>query len=156
MEERFNIHVIIDDEGNKTHLLATVDTKANEVLISQGKPLDDSDAAIEKLFNEKVNYHLNISSSFVVRLVDELQGIEVKGEKIDGKKALQLVRDDKLDEVVDALSKTLEKRNLLKTIPSLLTSLNDTYQMDIAFMDIFKTLLSEINEINDWKVKLVR
>lgn len=156
MENRFNIHTIITDEQRKIHLFVRTDTIANRVYIYHAKPENDTDEAIEKLFDEKVNYHLNISSDFVIRLVDELGGISIDGKKTDGKTALELIRNDQLDDVVNAVSNTLENKNLIKVIPSLLSSLSDTYSMDIAVMDIIKTLWSEIRELKDWKIELVR
>ena len=156
MKQQFNIHTLITDVQKKIHLFVTVDTKANLVYIYPAKPENDSDEAIGALFNKKVDYHLNISSDFVVKLVDELGGIEIENKKCDGKTALQLIREDRLDDVVDATADVLDKKNLLTTIPALLKNLSDTYEMDIAIQDIVKTLFSEIRELKDWKIEFVR
>ena len=155
MKEQFNIHTLITDDQKKIHLFVTVDTAANRIYIHSAKPENDSDEAIGALFNKDVDYHLNISSDFVVRLVDELGGIQIEDKTCDGKTALQLIREDKLDDVVDATADVLEKKNLLTTIPALLKKLSDTYEMDIAIKDIITTLFSEIRELKDWKIEFV-
>ena len=162
MDKTFSIHAVLTDTGRangKTHLLAQVDTVKNRTLIYQLSPAmidegKDIDAQLNDLFGKTPEYKIEILSDLIVKLTDRLGGIDTSSGHIDGKQALQSVYDGHFDEVIDAIGKTLAKKNLLLTVPGLLNALNDTYKTDLPLAEAIKTFISEIPELNDWKIEL--
>jgi len=162
MEKTFNINATLTDtsrNNRKVRFYVTVDTVSNRIDIVQLKAgaIDekkDSDAQMEKIFGERPSYHMEVLSDLLVDLVDQLGGIEVKGKQVDGKKAFEMADAGELDDVCDGVLRSLRKKNLLLTLPSLLSSLNANYRMDLSVGDLIKLVLSEVGELNDWKVSL--
>ncbi|MCR4632923.1 MAG: hypothetical protein K5648_02225 [Erysipelotrichaceae bacterium] len=162
MDKTFSIHAVLTDTGRankKTHLLAQVDTVRNHTLIYQLSDTlidedKDIDSQLHDLFHETPGYKIEILSDLIVKLTDKLGGIDLPGGHIDGRQALQSVYDGHFDEVIDAIGKTLAKKNLLLTVPGLLNALSDTYKTDLPLMEAIKTFISEIPELNDWKIEL--
>lgn len=141
MNKQFSILLTFIDNDNYYYLL-DLDTIKNTVSFH---PLKDN--------NTKSDYHLELKSSALVKVVDELNGIEINNIKYDGKGSLELLRQGKIDEIFDALSHSLTKKsNLIITMPKLLSELSDTYKTDIPITDALKTFISEINQLNDWKI----
>lgn len=141
MNKQFSILLTFIDNDNYYYLL-DLDTIKNTVSIH---PLKDN--------NTKSDYHLELKSSALVKVVDELNGIEINNIKYDGKGSLELLRQGKIDEIFDGLSHSLTKKsNLIITIPKILSELSDTYKTDIPITDALKTFISEINQLNDWKI----
>lgn len=164
MNSIFSIHAVLIDTQNgnrKTHLLLKGDTVKNRTdiyqlsdsLIDENK---DIDVQIKELFGLTPDYQVQILSDLITKLTDELGGIDVGGKHIDGRQALQLVHEDHFDEVIDAIVKALSKKNLIFTIPGLLNALKDSYKTDLPLAEAIKTFISEIPELGDWKIELVK
>ena len=164
MNSRFSIHAVLIDTQNdnkKTHLFAKADTIANHTDIFQltDEMIDerrDIDAQLKDLFGSKADYKIEILSDLIVKLTDELGGIDVNGRHINGTQALQLICEDRFDDVIDAIFKALGKKNLLFTIPGLLNTLKDSYTTDLPMADALKTFVSEIPDLNKWKIDLIK
>ncbi|MBQ9425988.1 MAG: hypothetical protein IJU42_08610 [Erysipelotrichaceae bacterium] len=165
MKKQFTIHcVLIDTENNnsKDHLFVRVDTIANhadlyEISHSLMDPdTEDSDSKLKQLFKTVPDYHLKVKSDLLIRLVDQLGGIVIDGRTTDGKQTLLLFREKRLDDIVEAIGKALGGKNLLKTVPSLLSILSENYETDMPIMDIVKTILGEVNDLKDWKADLIQ
>ncbi len=158
MEKTFTIHcVLIDTEHDdeKSHLFVEVDTIKNHASLYELKG-DVADEDIEKRFHKRPGYHLEVRSDLLVSLTDRLGGIIVDGKRIDGKEALKLFRDGRLDEIIEGVTKELDGKNLLKTVPSLLSVLSENYTTDMPLIEIVKTVLGEVNDFKDWKADLYR
>ena len=146
MKEKFTIEtILIDTElNNQEKLFVEIDTIANRMKIHENlKDLPISD------------YHIRIKSDMLVNLVDQLGGIVVDNQKRSGKDTLKLLRENRIDAIVEAIGKAFSGKNLLLTLPSMLSSLNEYYRSDIPFMDIIRTILSEVKDLNDWKAELI-
>ena len=107
------------------------------------------------MFDKTPNYYIDISSDLLIKLVDQLGGIDVGGLHIDGNAAMKEVKNSHFDLVIDGIAKALGKKNLLLTVPSLVNTLKDTYKSDLNLMDAIKIFISEIGELNDWKIDLI-
>ncbi len=164
MEKVFDIHATLidqDNHGKKEHFFIHVDTIKNDTKIYQ---LDDAlidetkevDEQLKALFSRKAEYKMEILSDLMIRLVNELGGIDVDGSHIDGKTALKLIHEGGFDRIVDAIVKALSKKNLILTIPNLLNSLGDTYKTDVPLLEAIKAFIGEISELNDWKIDLIK
>ena len=164
MNSIFTIHAVLIDTQNgsrKTHLLLKGDTIRNRTDIYQLSDSlidenNDIDAQIKELFDLTPDYQVQILSDLITKLTDELGGIDVGGQHIDGRQALQLVHEDHFDEVIDAIVKALSKKNLIFTIPGLLNALKDSYKTDLPLAEAIKTFISEIPELGDWQIELVK
>ena len=148
MKQQFTIEtILIDTElGSEERLFVSIDTQANRMKI------------YENLTEEKfpnTDYHIRVKSDLLVNLVDQLGGIIIDNKKQDGKDTLKLLRENRIDAIVEAIGKAFSGKNLLLTLPPLLSSLGDYYSSDIPFMDIIKTVLSEVNDLKDWKAELI-
>ena len=137
--------ILIDTElNNEEKLFVEIDTLANRMKIYEN--LNDFPAA---------DYHVKVKSDLLVNLVDQLGGIIVDNKKQNGKDTLKLLRENRIDAIVEAIGRAFSGKNLLLTLPSMLSSLNEYYSSDIPFMDIVKTILSEVNDLKDWKAELI-
>lgn len=146
MKQQFTIEtILIDTElNNEEKLFVEIDTLANRMKIYEN--LNDFPAA---------DYHVKVKSDLLVNLVDQLGGIIVDNKKRNGKDTLKLLRENRIDAIVEAIGRAFSGKNLLLTLPSMLSSLNEYYSSDIPFMDIVKTILSEVNDLKDWKAELI-
>lgn len=146
MKQQFTIEtILIDTElNNEEKLFVEIDTLANRMKIYEN--LNDFPAA---------DYHVKVKSDLLVNLVDQLGGIVVDNKKRNGKDTLKLLRENRIDAIVEAIGRAFSGKNLLLTLPSMLSSLNEYYSSDIPFMDIVKTILSEVNDLKDWKAELI-
>ncbi|MBR4471647.1 MAG: hypothetical protein IKS54_10105 [Erysipelotrichaceae bacterium] len=146
MKQQFTIEtILIDTElNNEEKLFVEIDTLANRMKIYEN--LNDFPAA---------DYHVKVKSDLLVNLVDQLGGIIVDNKKQNGKDTLKLLRENRIDAIVEAIGRAFSGKNLLLTLPSMLSSLNEYYSSDIPFMDIVKTILSEVNDLKDWKAELI-
>ncbi len=146
MKQQFTIEtILIDTElNNEEKLFVEIDTLANRMKIYEN--LNDFPAA---------DYHVKVKSDLLVNLVDQLGGIIVDNKKRNGKDTLKLLRENRIDAIVEAVGRAFSGKNLLLTLPSMLSSLNEYYSSDIPFMDIVKTILSEVNDLKDWKAELI-
>ena len=146
MKQQFTIEtILIDTElNNEEKLFVEIDTLANRMKIYEN--LNDFPAA---------DYHVKVKSDLLVNLVDQLGGIIVDNKKRNGKDTLKLLRENRIDAIVEAIGRAFSGKNLLLTLPSILSSLNEYYSSDIPFMDIVKTILSEVNDLKDWKAELI-
>ncbi|MBQ1624670.1 MAG: hypothetical protein II096_01400, partial [Erysipelotrichaceae bacterium] len=121
-------------------------------IIDEGKEINPQ---LKDLFDKTPNYYIDISSDLLIKLVDQLGGIDVGGLHIDGNAAMKEVKNSHFDLVIDGIAKALGKKNLLLTVPSLVNTLKDTYKSDLNLMDAIKIFISEIGELNDWKIDLI-
>lgn len=146
MKQQFTIEtILIDTElNNEEKLFVEIDTLANRMKIYEN--LNDFPAA---------DYHVKVKSDLLVNLVDQLGGIIVDNKKRNGKDTLKMLRENRIDAIVEAIGRAFSGKNLLLTLPSMLSSLNEYYSSDIPFMDIVKTILSEVNDLKDWKAELI-
>ena len=163
MEKIFDVKAIIIDKANndkKTYFFVHNDTIANSMKIFQLKDglIDENkeiNPQLKDLFDKTPNYYIDISSDLLIKLVDQLGGIDVGGVHIDGNAAMKEVKNSHFDLVIDGIAKALGKKNLLLTVPSLVNTLKDTYKSDLNLMDAIKIFISEIGELNDWKIDLI-
>ena len=95
MEKIFDVKAIIIDKANndkKTYFFVHNDTIANSMkifqlkdgLIDEGKEINPQ---LKDLFDKTPNYYIDISSDLLIKLVDQLGGIDVGGVHIDGNAA---------------------------------------------------------------------
>ena len=161
MNTKFNIYAMIIDQTeseNRYHLYISMDTKENkaDVYTLNGLLNEDVksyDTQLQKIFQKKPDYHLSLKAEALVKLTDQLGGITVNQQPMNGKEALAYARSGKYLEVLDSICQAvLKKGNLLKTIPGLLSTLKESYETDMPLMDIIKVALGEINDLSKWKV----
>ena len=161
MEREIKFYAMIIDQAEsqtRYSFFADADLDLNRAKITYihhnvlSADVDNYDNELKKIFGVKPDYHFFVTSAALIKLVDQLGGIYVNGEKIPGEKALELVREGKIDAVVNGLSGALKNmKNLVLAIPNLLNSLKDTYQTDFPIKDIVKVVLSEVGDLKDWK-----
>ncbi len=164
MEKQFTIcATLIDAQRNNRPdiFFVLIDTIANRTYIYQLAdelidPSKDAKELIKELFNRDPDYQIRIKSDFLIRLVDELGGIDCRGRRIDGREALAEVHDHHFDEVADAIAKKMKTKNLLLIVPNLLNILSSTYETDLSLIEAIKTFIGEIRELDDWKIELIK
>ena len=161
MKNQFTIYgLIIDTDNNNTkdHYFVELDTQANKAIINHivNETFDDKDAdnSIGKIFTKKPDYHFTFYSKALIQIVDQLGGIYVDNKRIDGKKALEIARDERLEEVLNAILSAMSGKNIFLTLPGLLSTIKDSYTSDIPAMDIFKIVLSEVGDFDRWKTEI--
>ena len=161
MNNQFTIYgLIIDTENDnsKDHYFIELDTKANKAIINHiiNKEFDDNDAdnSISKMFTKKPDYHFTFYSKTLVQIVDQLGGIYIDNKLVDGKKALEIARDERLEEVLNAILSAMSGKNTFLTLPGLLSTIKDSYTSDIPAMDIIKIVLSEVGDFDRWKTEI--
>ena len=164
MEKQFTICATLIDTQRNNRLdifFVLIDTIANRTYIYQLAdelidPSKDAKELIKELFNRDPDYQIRIKSDFLIRLVDELGGIDCGGRHIDGMQALAEVHDHHFDEVADAIAKKMKTKNLLLIVPNLLNILSSTYETDLSLIEAIKTFIGEIRELDDWKIELIK
>lgn len=164
MEKRFTICAsLIDTQRNnqRNDFFVLVDTIANRTYIYQlddelTDPAEDVRVHMKKLFNRDPDYQITIKSEFLIRLVDELGGIDYKNRRISGTEAMEEVHSNHFGQIVEAIAKSMGKKNLLLAVPNLLSVLSNTYETDLSLIEAIKTFIGEIRELDDWKVELIR
>jgi len=158
MKTQLNIYTMILDQQERYHLLLALDTKENKAdayylnhLLNED--VNTYDEQIGKLFRNQPDYHLILKAEALVKLTDQLDGIVVDKNTLNGIQALDCARKGKYMEVLDGIYQALLKKgNLLKIIPSLLSILKESYETDMPLMDILKIAMGEINDLSKWKV----
>ena len=157
MNKKFTVSCVLIDtenENKENRLFVKVDTVANRAVLYEIAEDDERD--LKAIFDTEPDYHLIVRSDLLVQLVDQLGGIVIDKERIDGKKALKLFRESRLDDIIEATGKALDGKNLLKTIPSLLSLLKENYETDMPVMDIIRMVLGEVNDLRYWKAELIK
>jgi len=158
MKTRINIYTKILDQQVIYHLLLALDTKENKAdayylnhLLNEDA--DTYDEQIGKLFGNRSDYHLILKAEALAKLTDQLDGIIVDKNTLNGIQALDCVRKGKYMEVLDGIYQALLKKgNLFRTVPSLLSILKGSYETDMPSMDIIKVAMGEINDLSKWKI----
>jgi len=163
--KELRIYGLLIDDKNKDrdyHFYAKADTEENKAVLcylERGflKEGTDVDEQIEKALNERPQYHLSVYASGLIRLVDTLNGIEIKNKEVNGEEALEMVKEGMLDEVASAiLEKLRHSGNLLFLLPNLLNVLKDSYSTDLPLLEVIKTVLSEAGDLQKYDAVLYR
>ncbi len=157
MEKTITINATLLDANRKRPFYVNIDTIANRIDVYQLSdelidPKKDIDKQLRDLFGTAPSYHMEVYAELLSRLVDQLGGIEVKGKKLNGTQAMESARKEGLDDIIDGILKALRSKNLLLTLPGLLSSLSENYKTDLPLMDVIKTALSEVGELGEWKI----
>ena len=164
MEKRFTICAsLIDTQRNnqRNDFFVLVDTIANRTCIYQLDdemidPAEDARAHVKRLFGRTPDYQITIKSEFLIRLVDELGGIDYKNRRISGTEAMEEIHDNRFNQIIKAIAQSMGKKNLLLAVPNLLNVLSNTYETDLSLIEAIRTFIGEIRELDDWKVELIR
>ena len=141
MNDILNIEAKITDI-NRTFQVK-IDTGKNTVLIFT-KPEDP-----------EYDYHLTTESTMLSDLVDELKDVEVEGRIIDGNKALELARNERFEEVIKAIIRSIGKRNLFLTVTSLFGKFRNRLKIDLSINKLIKLIMSETIDIDKWEIKFI-
>ena len=164
MEKRFTICASLVDsqrDERRDDFFVLIDTIANRTYIYQleddlSDPGENAVSKKKKLFGKDPDYRITIKSEFLIRLVDELGGIDYSGFHINGAQAMEEVHNGSFGKIIEAIAQTLGKKNLLLAVPNLLNVLNSTYETDLSLIEAVKTFIGEIRELDDWKIELVK
>ena len=162
MENKFTLYTIINDNGSKSHFLLRFDTTANLLYVYHLVGLLSDNTAENKkklkdIFKQAPDNTISISSTALIKFVDALGGITISGKKIDGKAALEEVKNDHFDAVLDGIGKKISSnKSFVFKIPGLFNSLRGTYETDLNVMDVIKKTIEEAPDFRDWKAELIK
>ena len=161
MAKELKVYGLLLDENNRYHFYADADLDLNSAKVYyvlpelMGEDVNLYDQKLKERFGSVPDHHFVVKSEALVKLVEQFGGITVNGEKVNGEKALQLVREGEIDAVVDGLKECLKNmKNLMFALPNLMNSLKDTYQTDFPVMDLVKIALSEVGDLKEWTAEL--
>ena len=122
--------------------------------IIDGNNIDHYFMRFNKLSNNVIIYFA--SSDCLEQFVDALGGIKINGNKINGAKALEEIRNNNFELVLSGIVNSLSGiRNPLFTIPGLLGALKGKCETDLNFTDVVKTVMLEAGDLKDWKAELI-
>ena len=141
--------------------------------------VDTSIKTIEDLLNINVNYYIRINFDSVIKVVDEIGGIDITSDQdlnfcnikkginhVDGKCALKYARERKSyqsgdrhrgenqQQIIKAvLNKVKNNKLLIFKYPKVLNKLKDKYETNIKNDDIKDFIKNEIKYLPKWSIK---
>ena len=159
MNKEITIAGTLIDKGDNDkayYFFFDADTDANRGIVYQlPSNIGDIDQYIAEKFNKQPLYKIVMLSDFFVKLVDELGGITVNGQNINGQQAAQMIREGKYMPVATGAFAKVKGMNLMFTVPGLLNKLSDTYRTNLPVMDAIKIVLAERKDFDKWKINYV-
>jgi len=161
MKNSFNIYGKIIDGNNTDHYFMRFNKLSNNVIIYHLIGLLDGNKEkdlkeIKNIFKEEVDHIFFASSDCLEQFVDALGGIKINGNKINGAKALDEIRNNNFELVLSGIVNSLSGiRNPLFTIPGLLCAIKGKCETDLNFTDVVKTVMLEAGDLKDWKAELI-
>ena len=156
--------LLVDDQNHDInyHFFANADSTKNKAvlcyvdrtLFDESKSADDT---LEEILHIRPQYHLTVYATALIRLVDTLGGIEIAGKKMNGEKALEFVKDGRVDEVANAIAEAFRNAgNVFFVLPNLLSVLKNSYKTDLPILEVVKTVIGEAGQLDSYHTELYR
>lgn len=141
--------------------------------------IDKSVKTIENLLNTKINYYVRVNFDSVVKLVDEIGGVNIYSDRnlkfcdikqgynyLDGKCALRFARErhsyetgdrhrgENQEEVIRAIIEKVSKSNTILTkYNTILTNLQNSFESNVSPKTIKDYIKMQIKDMPSWNVK---
>lgn len=141
--------------------------------------IDKSVSTVEDLININLNYYVRVNFDSVIKLVDELDGVNIYSDKnlsfcnikkgynyLDGKCALKFARErhsyrsgdrhrgENQEEVIKAIiNKASSSKTIITKYNSILENLQGSFETDISSSDIKKFINFQAKSMPKWNVK---